>query len=295
MPVQNHTSELALVFLHLPKTGGTTLHHHFSAHFTPEEICPERHSNLNAYSVDALRQWRFFSGHFNADEIRRIPRPLFVVTVFRDPIERLLSLYDFWKRHSDEYIEMSGDEGLRITKAGTLMDFLQVDYPLIVKETLNSMVTQSAGAVLVTPDGYALMSGQQQIGWLSEAQLVSRALNNILSFDVVGEISRLAEVYGKVAEKFGMQPLTEVARLNTKEDERELMDPYTPEPITPEIGSLLEEKTRLDRMLYELLRDHFQRDIHRLDPGEGRNKDFIPLALEPGKQPVSEWYASFGL
>jgi hypothetical protein len=291
---QIDTSELALVFFHLPKTGGSTLHHHFSAHFAPEETCPARHSNL-MYSVEELRQWRFFSGHFNADEIRRIPRPLFVVTVLRDPIERLLSLYYFWKRHKAEYIEQRGEVGLRITKAGTLLDFLQSDYPHIVQGTVNSMVMQAAGAVLATPDGYALMSGHKQIGWLSEAQLVSRALKNILTFDVIGETSNLADVYARVAQRFGMAPLTQIARLNTRECEHELMDPHMPESITQEIRSLLEEKTRLDRMLYQLVRDHWQCDNLLLNTSQRRDPDFIPLSLESGKRPVAEWYASFGL
>jgi hypothetical protein len=55
-----------LVFRHLPRTGGTTLHHHLSAHFAPDQICPERFSRLERYSESQLEQWRFFSGHFNA-------------------------------------------------------------------------------------------------------------------------------------------------------------------------------------------------------------------------------------
>jgi hypothetical protein len=295
MPIQTHTSELALVFLHLPKTGGTTLHHHFSTHFTPEETCPERHSNLKSYNVDELRQWRFFSGHFNADEIRQIPRPLFVVTVLRDPIDRLLSNYYFWKRHKVDYIEQNGLVALQITKNGSLLDFLQSDHPHIFQHTVNFMTTRLAGDVLSTPDGYALIQDSEQVGWLSEAQLVNRALKSILSFDVIGDISQLTDIYARVAEVFGMSPLTEVVRLNTREDEHELMDPCTPEPITPETLSLLEEKTRLDRVVYELSREHWHRDSHRLDVGEENNRDFIPLSLEPGKRPVANWYASFGL
>lgn len=285
-------SDLALVFLHLPKTGGTTLHHHFSAHFTPEETCPERYSNLQSYSLEELRQWRFFSGHFNADEIRRIPRPLFVVTVLRDPIERLLSNYYFWKRHRADYIELNGLIGLQITKAGTLLDFLRSDSPHIFPTATNWMTSQLAGAVLATPDGYALIRDGEQIGWLSEAQLVSRALQNLLSFDVFGDISQLADIYGTVAQKFGMAPLTQVARLNAREDAHELMDPYVPEPITPEIQSLLEEKTRLDRVLYKLARDHWDLCFDKVTYNKKSGENFLPLENAPGKRSLQEWYAS---
>ena len=279
MPSQECASDRALVFLHIPKTGGTSLHHHFSAHFTPEETCPERFSNLDAYSEDDLRQWRFFSGHYNADEIKRIPRPIFLVSVFRNPIDRILSNYYYWRRHSHEYIEQYGLNGPRIAKAGTLIDFLRSDDPDVLQNTVNPMTTQVAGAVFAKSEGYALMKGGEQIGWLSDAQLVSRALETLLSCDVLGDISQLREIYERVARVFGMAPLAEVAYLNTKEEVDEAREPYKPEPITPEIWSLLEKKTRLDRILYYLARDHWQGGLGRLDGHEGDRRGSSPQLI----------------
>lgn len=156
------------------------------------------------------------------------------------------------------------------------------------------MTSQLAGAVLATPDGYALLQDGEQVGWLSEAQVFSLALRNLLSFDVIGDISQLVDIYERVAQKFGMAPLTEVARLNTKDDENELFDPYVPEEITPEIQSLLEEKTRLDRMLYQLAGAHSQSTLLRGIHSKEDEVDFIPLAHEPSKQSLEAWFASFG-
>jgi hypothetical protein len=244
-------SEPTLVFLHIPKTGGTSLHHHFADIFPEQAMCPERFSNLNQFSVDELRQWRFFSGHFNADEIKRIPGRIFLVTVLRDPIERLLSLYYFWKRQTNEFIDQNGLDYLRITKDGTLLDFLRSDHPVIVHATHNAMVTQLAGAVTTTPNGYDLMNSSETVDRISEGQLMSRALKNLLSFDVIGDISQLLLVYEKVASVFGMTTNPFMLKVNTREDVNEHLEPVTPEPITPEIRVLLEEKTRLDRILYQ--------------------------------------------
>lgn len=254
--IKKHASEPALVFLHIPKTGGTTLHHHFSAHFTPDEICPEKLSTLDNFSVDELRQWRFFSGHFNADEIKRIPRPIFLVAVLRDPIERLISLYFFWKRHRADFVEQHGLIGLQIAKAGSLADFLRSDHPAVLHATLNTMTHQLAGAVLPQPEGYTLMKDGAPVSLLSEGQLLERALETLLTFDVVGDSSSLVDVYRSVAKVFGMAPLNELSHLNTKHDENEVLGPYEPETITPEILSLLEERTRLDRLLYRFSGSH---------------------------------------
>jgi len=261
MPIKKKASDHRLVFLHVPKTGGTTLHHHFSAHFTPEETCPDRFSGLDRYSVNELRQWRYFSGHFNADEIKRIPKPVFVVTVLRNPIERLLSNYYFWKRHTSDYITQQSLHYVQLTKAGTLLDYLRSTDPTIISNRRNSITLQMAGAALAQQEGNQLLKGGEAVKWLSDAQLLQQALSNLLSFNVVGDISQLKDVYSTVAQTFGMIPLDDLPSMNTRYEVDDIRDPWTEEPITPEIQGLLEESTRLDKVLYELVLDHWQNSL----------------------------------
>ena len=180
-----------LVFLHVPRTGGTTLHHHLAAHFAPHEICPERFSRLEKYSPDQLEKWRFFSGHFNADEIRRIPGPLFIVTILRNPIERLLSNYYFWKRQRPETIEKHRLDGPRLIKGGSLADFLRSNHGGVLDSTNNMMARRLAGQVYAWPDG-GWRARIGEVGFeVTDLQLVHRALGNLLSFDAYGDISAI--------------------------------------------------------------------------------------------------------
>jgi len=237
------------------------LHHHFSDHFTPEEICPDRASGLDRYSVNELRQWRYFSGHFNADEIKRIPKPVFVVTVLRDPIERLLSLYYFWRRHSSDYIAQHDVAHLQLTKDGTLTDFLRSSHPTLIHSRRDSITLQMAGEVLGQPEGNQLLKAGEPVGWLSDAQLLQRALSNLLSFNLVGDISQLKDIYSTVAQTFGMIPSNDLPSMNTRYEVSDDLEPWVEEPITPEIQGLLEESTRLDRVLYQLALDHWQNSL----------------------------------
>ena len=96
-PTELHRQRL--VFLHIEKCGGTTLHTMLAAHFDPDRICPERHDGLGDWTVNELAAYDFFSGHFDLVCCRSIPGNLRFVTMLRRPKDRLLSLYRFWKSH----------------------------------------------------------------------------------------------------------------------------------------------------------------------------------------------------
>jgi hypothetical protein len=253
-----------LVFLHVPRTGGTTLHHHLAAHFAPHEICPERFSRLHQYSPDQLEKWRFFSGHFNSDEIRRIPGPVFVVTILRNPIERLLSNYYFWKRQRPETIQKHGLDGPRLIKGGSLMDFLRSNHGGVLDSTNNMIARKLAGEVYAWPDGAWRARVGDKGFEVTDLQIVHRALGNLLSFDVYDDISALQDIYARIAQVFGMTSLNSIERLNSRDVIDDKLEAVQEETITPEIKEMLEQRTRLDSIVYKLALDHTRRNSHRL-------------------------------
>ena len=86
-----------LVFQHFIKTAGMTVHHCLAALFDPEEICPERANNFAYWAPDHLKRFRFFSAHATTKSLRYIPQPAKVISFFRAPVERCVSLYDYWR------------------------------------------------------------------------------------------------------------------------------------------------------------------------------------------------------
>ena len=89
----------ALAFVHLQKTGGTTLRSLLEQHYQQDKVCPLRF-NLHALSVSELAQFDFFSGHFDLSTLRYIPRKdSRAITIFREPRSRLISIYRFHKAH----------------------------------------------------------------------------------------------------------------------------------------------------------------------------------------------------
>jgi Sulfotransferase family len=92
-----------LFFVHLMKTGGTTLRYSLIAHFQPGEVYPNRRQdpdNFVAYTdvsyllglpEDRVRVIRAYSGHFPYAAVQLMPGPFVTLTVLRDPVERTIS------------------------------------------------------------------------------------------------------------------------------------------------------------------------------------------------------------
>ena len=60
-----------------------------------------KHSDvLHLHSPAELCTYSVFAGHFNHDSLAFIPRrKLSIFTLVREPKQRLLSLYNFWRAH----------------------------------------------------------------------------------------------------------------------------------------------------------------------------------------------------
>lgn len=92
-----------LVFLHIPKAGGTTLGHVISRQYPPEAYCEVTFDRLDTFdrffalSDRELEKIRCIKGHFPFGIHTRVPaRPVYV-TMLRDPVKRFISEYRFLK------------------------------------------------------------------------------------------------------------------------------------------------------------------------------------------------------
>ena len=99
-------TEEAVIFLHLPKTAGTTLNrlieweYRLSEMYSIDPVLFEwSAAHLRKLPPARLRKTRMFKGHmlFGLHEV--LPQPSTYITVLRDPVERVLSAFYFMRSY----------------------------------------------------------------------------------------------------------------------------------------------------------------------------------------------------
>ena len=114
-----------LLFLHIPKTAGSSLRNALSQVYLPtaqlylyDAPGPGRTMDLDTFEALAPEERskpRFIAGHFYFGLHTTIPRPAMYVTVIRDPVERVASLYHHYRRVAALGKDTrAGQEGRRI-------------------------------------------------------------------------------------------------------------------------------------------------------------------------------------
>jgi hypothetical protein len=105
------SSARTLIFLHIPKTAGTTLYEIFDYSFRPAEILTFDGYNHPQEIPEFIRapeaergRYRLIKGHLDFGLHRDIPDSSTYVTFLREPISRVVSFYDHARRHSQHYL-----------------------------------------------------------------------------------------------------------------------------------------------------------------------------------------------
>jgi hypothetical protein len=140
-----------LIFFHLPKTGGTTLHAILWRQYRSENIFrtnPEEHwESLRVFRELPDQQkakYRLITGHMRFGIHEDIKNPSFYITFLREPIKRIVSYYHYILSYRNHYLHQE-----ITSKKMSLIDVLESG---IAREFENSQTRRIAGYVR-TPYG----------------------------------------------------------------------------------------------------------------------------------------------
>lgn len=90
-----------VVFLHIPKTAGQSVHAAMVNAFGRDTVCPARvNEQLFKLSIPQLNRYQVFSGHFDWSLLDCVRGPKHVFTILREPEERILSFYFYMREQA---------------------------------------------------------------------------------------------------------------------------------------------------------------------------------------------------
>ncbi len=90
-----------IVFLHLPKTAGQTVHNALSRAVGAPHVSPLRvHTQAGPGATQFPPGYSLYSGHLDWDGLATLPEGRFVFTILRDPRERIASFYLYLRREA---------------------------------------------------------------------------------------------------------------------------------------------------------------------------------------------------
>jgi Sulfotransferase family len=243
----------ALLFLHIPKAGGTALWGVLSNRFAADR-CLDTYYGRSP-SDDELNSAGFVTGHLSMSVLDRFEEVPVSVTVLRDPIERALSVYSFFRELDEGPLGWPGleryDAMLDLAKRHPLEEFVEMA-PELAEHYLGNWQARALGA--------------KRLDRADER--LEDALEGLRRCDFVGLAERQDESVDRLAGRLGWAPLTplplvNVTRTRVREGE-----------ISPAALETLRELTTVDRELYAEAVRLWEEDVAQ---GPGPEIDDAPL------------------
>jgi hypothetical protein len=245
-----------LVFIHLEKTGGNTLRNYLEGKFPSDRVCPARFNELHLYTAAELGFFDFFAGHFDRSSIRLIPRDnIKIVSLFREPRSRLISLYRFFKSHTpnDEFADATF---VRLANELTVEEFFERPEVRSTTNANNHYTVHFGGSLALINDDRHVFSKDGLSRALEDAKRQISALASI------GITERFDQSVKLICKELNLPPPPPIEALYVT-DKMPEVDPrfrrVGPVGVTPRLAAALEDLTVYDDEIYRFAVSEFDR------------------------------------
>jgi hypothetical protein len=227
--------EGVLIYVHLPKAGGTTLNRVIEAEYPVSRIyCidPAYHARANrrlrATPDSRLQEYDAFIGHMPFGLHERLERKARYITVFRDPVARMISAYRFARSYRIHPRH-------KLASGTSLLGFL---------EAIGRHNVQT-GLLAGTP-----------LGTEVDGQALERAISNLdRHFVVAGLTERFDETLALLKLRFAWK-IEQLGDFNVTSPSR-----APKERVPDEDKRQIAEWNALDVKLYDLAKTRFEKEI----------------------------------
>lgn len=230
------------IFVHIPKTAGTSVRNLFIEIFSEELISPSFPVTvLDSDKAKELNKYKIICGHISMTDVERYFPNRKLITFLRNPIDRCLSIYGFFRQQSDIPLihldqirnENISSEAISIAKQLNVNDFFNSTHPHILQNINNRMTRQI---------GYSARF--EDCGHLSDDVVLARAKSNLSKYFHVGLYENLENDIEEMCVKLGIDKSTKLPELN------KTSNPIRSNEISDELRDRISKLNRLDVELY---------------------------------------------
>ena len=217
-----------IIFMHIPKTGGTTLNHIFTKLYSRNELydhvpIEKMEEHFNQLTQQERETIKAISGHHFYGVHEFTDKPYIYFTMLREPVERVISLYYFLKDYPGYYKEKMKDMSFE--------EYIEWD-----PQAKNGQTLQICGTHL-----------HSEIS-------IEKAKERLNDFEVVGITEMFNESLSLLERRFGWSNI-EYEKKNITKSRPKLQD------IPEEIIKKIKINNQLDIELYEFVKSNLIKQL----------------------------------
>lgn len=192
-----------VVFLHIPKTAGQTIHHALvKAVGGAKHVSPIRTHTQAPNGPQMPAGYRLYSGHLDWIELGSLPPDRFVFSVLRDPRERIASFYLYLLKEAQaldaEALKRPENLGKR-----RILEMSADDYFFGGDAAWQNFVRDHYDNFYCTYFATQKMRGRRALVGLDSADVMARALDGVQELDRVYATTDLSALEADIAARLG--------------------------------------------------------------------------------------------
>lgn len=216
-----------LLFDHLPKCAGTSVYQLLQTLVGANRVSPHVQAMSVGNAVRLFSRYDVIAGHFTGEILIACPFTIRLLTIVRDPVNCLMSLYRYSRSvgrgaFADTLREMS------------FIEFVRSEHPFLTAPLDNYLTTHFADA----------------LGRVTNSDdLLSMAKQAVAGYDVVGIFSDIDETARKICQLFGLTAVA-MPKINAS-------DKSESEEIDPDAVRVIKSRNSLDFELYDFIAKQF--------------------------------------
>ena len=192
-----------IVFLHIPKTAGQTVHHELVRVVGGEgHVSPIRVHSQAGSAPQMPAGYRLYSGHIDWTELENLPVERFVFTVLRDPRERLASFYLYLREKAERLsaTQLDGPEHLGLRRA---RDWSADEYFFGGDAAWQRFILDHYDNFYTAYFSTRRIRGRHDISGLDPALVRRRALAGLAVLDAVYDTTSLRRLEDDIEMRYG--------------------------------------------------------------------------------------------